>query len=69
MGEQHIMVVKDNGIGFPPGMDVSQVKSLGLTIVKALATQLGGQVVLFSGCGAKTEINFPAISPQRGADG
>lgn len=59
-GEQHIMVVKDNGIGFPPGMDVSQVKSLGLTIVKALATQLGGQVVLFSGCGAKTEINFPA---------
>ena len=65
-GEQLTMVVKDNGIGFPPGLDISQVDSLGLTIVKALATQLGGQVALFSNDGAKIEINFPANQARRG---
>lgn len=60
-GEIHTMVVKDNGIGFPVDLDISQVESLGLTIVKALAAQLGGQVSLYTTGGATTEINFPAI--------
>ena len=57
---RHTMVVKDNGVGFPPDLDITQVDSLGLTIVKALADQMGGQVSLFSKNGAKTEVNFPA---------
>lgn len=58
---QHFLLVKDNGVGFPPDLDISQVDSLGLTIGKALAAQLGGQVTLDSSGGAKTEINFPAF--------
>ena len=57
---QHTMVVKDNGVGFPPDFDIAQVDSLGLTIVKALANQMGGQVTLLSKDGANTEVNFPA---------
>lgn len=60
IGAQHTLVIRDNGIGFPPDLDISQVDSLGLTIVKALVTQLGGQVALLSSEGAKTEISFPA---------
>lgn len=53
-------MVNDDGIGFPPDLDMSQVNSLGLTIVKALAAQLGGHVTVGSSNGATTEINFPA---------
>ena len=60
LGGQHTMVVTDDGIGYPADLELAQVDSLGLTIVKALAAELGGEVTLRSrGC-AQTEINFPA---------
>ena len=42
-GEQHVLTVTDNGKGPPEGFDAAQSQSLGLRIVRAMATQLGGR--------------------------
>ena len=36
--------ISDNGVGLPPGFDVSALNSLGLKLVKGLSNQLKGTV-------------------------
>jgi two-component sensor histidine kinase len=38
------LVVRDNGIGLPPGFDVSDASTLGLSLVMNLVQQIGGTV-------------------------
>ena len=57
---QYTMVIKDNGVGFPDGVDISHPSSLGLTIVDALVRQLGGTIEIIPSGGSEISITFPA---------
>ncbi|MBF0565167.1 MAG: PAS domain S-box protein [Nitrospirae bacterium] len=52
------LVVKDNGIGMPAGIDFRKTKSLGLHIVVTLVRQLGGTIELKSNGGTEFIITF-----------
>ncbi|MDD1703098.1 MAG: sensor histidine kinase, partial [Methanoregula sp.] len=39
-----MIVVSDNGVGLPPGLDWKTTKSLGLRLVNNLVVQLGGTI-------------------------
>ncbi len=55
---EYSLVVWDNGIGLPEGMDVSKATSLGLRLVTMLCDQLSGQLSMTSQQGTRTEIRF-----------
>lgn len=40
------LIVKDDGVGMPPGLDMHHAKSLGLTLVYMLAEQMQGELTL-----------------------
>lgn len=52
------LTVADTGVGLPPGLDYRNTGTLGLQLVKMLADQLGGQVVVESNPGAMFSIRF-----------
>jgi len=39
-----VISVRDNGVGLPPGFDLTKSKGLGMRVVTALAKQLGGNI-------------------------
>jgi two-component sensor histidine kinase len=55
---QVVLAVEDNGIGLPPGAEEGD--SLGFTLVRALADQIGGRLVVHRGQGTRVEITFEA---------
>lgn len=58
---QLLLVVRDDGVGLPEGMDFRTTKSLGLKLVSTLVRQLKGKLQLSShGTGAEFKISFPA---------
>jgi two-component sensor histidine kinase len=58
MGGVFNLVVKDNGAGFPKGMDFKKTDSLGLQIVSDLVQQLGGDIRLEQEEGTAFVITF-----------
>lgn len=60
---EHVLTVRDNGIGCPPGLDFSNTASLGLQLVNGLAAQLHGTVGLITANGSEFSITFPGNSP------
>ncbi|MEI6178527.1 MAG: sensor histidine kinase, partial [Verrucomicrobiota bacterium] len=56
-----ILCVSDDGIGLPEHMQIEQVRSVGLTLVKALARQLGGAMTIQREYGTRFEIRFPIV--------
>lgn len=54
------LVVRDNGIGLPPGLRFSNTPTLGLRLVTTLVTQLRGKIELANGPGTKFTISFHA---------
>ena len=52
------LTVADDGVGVPPGLDLSKTESLGLQLVSLLAKQLRGQIELSSGHGTLWVISF-----------
>ena len=54
-----ILTVTDDGIGMPAHLDWQTAPSLGLRIVRNLATQLKGNLTLAPGCGTAFWITFP----------
>jgi two-component sensor histidine kinase len=57
--ELHVLV-RDNGVGWPPGFTIEQSDSLGLSIVRSLVTsQLGGSLELRNDDGAVAELRLP----------
>lgn len=52
--------ISDDGIGFPPGVDVRSPSTLGLRIVAMLVEQIKGTLVLEPGAGTTLTITFPA---------
>lgn len=55
-----ILIVKDNGVGLPPGIDIKNTETLGLQLVTALTEQINGKLTFFSGRneGTSFEIKF-----------
>ena len=53
--------VGDDGVGLPAGLDIDQVDSLGLRLVRILARQLQGEARITSNdSGTESVISFPA---------
>jgi two-component system CheB/CheR fusion protein len=61
---QHwLLVVQDNGIGLPADLDIGQTHSLGLTLVRELASQLQGTVQVERVQGTTFTVRFSSIQP------
>ena len=58
IGSKYILVVSDDGIGFPENIDFKNTKSLGLQLVNNITTQLDGKIELNNIDGAEFEIIF-----------
>lgn len=60
--EGHYRVtVRDNGIGLPESAPLASATSLGLRLVHTLVEQLGGTLRQQNDCGARVEVEFPAL--------
>ncbi len=56
--DQITLAVGDNGVGFPPGVNLLNTRTLGLRLVRSLAQQLGGHAELKSRSGTQVKIQF-----------
>jgi PAS domain S-box-containing protein len=59
-GDLLVLRIKDNGVGFPEGLDLADAPSLGMTIVATLVRQLKGRLDLKTGNGAEVVVTFPS---------
>ncbi len=59
-GEELLLVVADDGIGFPEGVDFRHTESLGLELVNTFVDQLGGRIEQQTGGGTEYRIHFRA---------
>ena len=57
-----ILIVKDDGVGFPPELDVYNSQSLGLELIYTLVEQLEGKVEIKNNNGAETIITFTELN-------
>jgi len=60
-----ILMVSDDGIGFPENVDFQNTRSLGLRLVNTLVNQLGGMMEVRSEGGTEFKIVFTALSCRR----
>jgi two-component system, sensor histidine kinase PdtaS len=59
-GTDLVLMVRDNGVGWPEGFSIDKSDSLGLSIVRSLVTsQLGGTLELRTEGGAVAAMHFP----------
>ena len=58
-GSNTILVVRDNGIGFPKSIDFNNTDSLGLRLVNTLVRQLRGDIILDRSVGTSFRITVP----------
>ncbi len=56
----YILVVSDNGVGLPDGLDLEKAKSMGFLLVRSMITQLDGTLEVDSSSGTSFKITFPA---------
>lgn len=53
------LVVKDDGVGIPEGMDFEESSSLGYQLIRIFVKQLNGEIEIFRQEGTEVRINFP----------
>jgi len=58
LDKHFILIVKDNGVGFPPDWDLNSANSLGIELVNVLVQQLQGTIELERSTGSKFQISF-----------
>jgi two-component sensor histidine kinase len=58
-----VLNVRDDGVGFPAGLEVRQTESFGLQLVHLLTEQLGGTMERMAGRGTHWRLTFPVASP------
>jgi two-component sensor histidine kinase len=59
-GRRLTLQVRDDGVGLPPGFDIEETSSLGLSIVRDLVTtQLEGTIVMESRAGTLVTLDIP----------
>ncbi len=59
-GDEFALLVRDDGVGLPPGRDLHSNLTLGLRLVDSLARQLGGALEVSSNGGATFKVRWPA---------
>ena len=57
--ETNVLIVADNGAGFPAGTDFRNTTSFGLQLVTTLVEQLDGEIELTSDRGTTFTVRFP----------
>jgi PAS domain S-box-containing protein len=57
--DEAIIIVKDDGVGFPRGLNFRNTTSLGLQLVNILVSQLGGSIEKSDEGGATFRLTFP----------
>jgi PAS domain S-box-containing protein len=57
----YTLVVGDDGVGLPPGLDIHNTESLGMQLVTVLARQLRGSLQVENGKGTRFLINFKEL--------
>ena len=60
-GDQFVLKVQDNGIGFPKALDFQNTQTLGLELVRLLVGQINGTIDLQVERGTSLTITFPAL--------
>lgn len=60
-----MLTVGDDGVGLPPGFDITTVKSLGLQLVPLLVEQLHGSLAVSGGRGSLFSLRFPADDAEK----
>lgn len=62
IGEKEFeLVVGDNGVGMPEGIDLENPQSLGLDLVHASVSQLEGEMEIRKGIGTEFRVNFKEL--------
>ena len=59
--ETYELMIKDNGIGLPKGLDINNLESLGLLLVKILTEQIEGKLIYNSINGTEFKIIFKEL--------
>ena len=54
----YLLIVRDDGLGFPLQFNMNQSKSLGMRLIQILSSQIGGEMKYFNDEGAVVEIQF-----------
>lgn len=62
------LIIADNGIGMPPGLDLRQSRTLGLNIIKGLSRQIQGTLEIIDETGVRISLLFNNIKPTRQND-
>jgi two-component sensor histidine kinase len=57
------LIVEDDGVGMPAGIDIRQTESLGMHLICALAEQLGGELEVSRGRGTCFKVTFADKAP------
>jgi len=55
-----VLVIEDNGVGFPMDFNIKNAASTGLSIIRILTEQLEGEMKFQAGPGSRTELSFEA---------
>ena len=63
--DRYLLSVRDDGIGLPPAIDYLRTETLGLQLVRMLAEQIGGRVLLDLRAGTEFTVEFPQPQEQR----
>jgi PAS domain S-box-containing protein len=58
-GNRGVLMVRDDGVGFPPGLDHRATPTLGLQLVNTLTSQINGTLELVPGRGTTFTITLP----------
>lgn len=58
-GDRVSIIIHDNGVGIPEGVDIYETTSLGLKLIRSLVMQLEGSVSLIRDHGTKVIVEFP----------
>lgn len=58
MEGKYRLIVKDNGVGLPPGVDIENPDTLGMQLVYDLVAQIGGNIDIDSSDGAAFQVTF-----------
>ena len=59
--DKYELMIKDNGIGLPEGLDLNNLESLGLLLVKILTEQIEGELIINSENGTEFKILFKEL--------